>query len=74
MVYATKFREKGEKKYKTCFIVAKDYEEYREGLLDFLKDEAYDVDKRTLQCAGGSVPFMTGTRPEVIDVDLDEVS
>lgn len=78
LLYATKFREKGEKEYKTVFIMAKDYNDYKEKFQEFLKQdgEYYKdmIDKRTISWAGGSVPFMSLNRPEVIHCNIDEVN
>jgi len=73
-LYATKFREKGDKEYKTVLIMAKDFDEYREKFADFLKVGEYDVDKRTISWAGNSVPFMSEGRAEVLCTNLDEVN
>lgn len=72
-IYALKFREKGEKEYKTVLIPAKDDVELKEKFDKFLEDYEYDIDKRTISWAGGSVPFMTtNSGPEVIYANLDE--
>ena len=73
-VYALKFREKGEKKYKTVFIQAKDINEMDVKFEKFLEEDFYDVDRRTISWAGGSIPFMSYNGVEVIDANLDEIN
>jgi len=75
-IYALKFREKGEKTYKSILIQAKDAVELKEKFDKFIEEEIYDVDKRMVSWAGGTIPFMqpndrTGT---VIYANLDELT
>lgn len=72
-VYAVKFREKGEKDYKTVLIHAKDHTELDLKFKQFVEEDLYDVDRRTVSWAGGSVPFSTSDRPVVIYANLDEL-
>jgi hypothetical protein len=75
-IYAVKFREKGEKAYKTVLILAKDENELGDNLKRFFNQDIYDVDKRTISWAGNSIPFMslTSGRATVIYADLDEIT
>lgn len=76
-IYALKFREKGEKTYKSILIHAKDVAEMRTKFDKFIKDDmGYDVDKRTISWAGNSIPFMAlnYNDPTVIYGDLDELT
>ena len=74
--YALKFREKGEKEYKSILIQAKDVVEMREKFDKFVEEDMYDVDRRTISWAGNSIPFMTpnGRHAIVIDANLDDLT
>lgn len=57
-LYALKFREKGEKKYQSALIMAKDDDELNVSVQKLYKDEGLDIDKRTVTWTGSSIPFM----------------
>jgi hypothetical protein len=53
-IYALKFREKGKKLYRSVLIQAKDNQELTKKFNEFLDNDIYDVDKRTVSWAGGN--------------------
>lgn len=73
-LYALKFKEKGQTQYLSVLIMAKDDDDMRLQWKEFLKDDSYNIDKRTVTWAGNSIPFGVYGKPEVLVVDLDEVN
>jgi len=71
-LYAIKFREKGEREYRTVLIMATGHADLKTKWDDMLADQdnPYDVDLRTVSWAGGSVPLSNG-QPVVLYTNLD---
>lgn len=71
--YGIKFKEKGKKKpYISIIFSAKDQTDLNDQLEIFLKQEDYNIDRRTISWAGGSVPLNRGCGPLMIYANLDD--
>lgn len=74
MIYAVKFKEKGNKEQVISVLFeAQSEKEFSGKLKRFFEDEAYDVDKRTISWSGNSVP-LSRNNALVIYADLDELT
>lgn len=75
MIYAVKFREKGEKQIISALFEVKSATDFQNQMNDFINKGDFDIDKRTISWSGNSVPLKGPTRsPLIIYSDLDETT
>lgn len=77
-LYSIKFRERGSKDYLSAIIMADDEQQaakiFDENIVNSKNWNGYDVDKRTISWAGGSLPLAFDTECLVLAVNLDTIT